>query len=402
MLNPSQVLLQGFTVNIRQWIAGLCGNSITKESLITVGIGTVSYLLAIPFEEGSICKSIFNACSQSMYINAIIGCVNPVIDDSQEWISNKLDYYGYDEYTEYVDPLLDITAALALRQMSGLALELNIPSTVSTAMPSDSPSVAQTSQSILGRISNGFNIGKVSQANTPNIASQPLDFTADFMFLRGIGKLITSIATSIYQSFSDNKSELSVYDIKNILKAEIPAEEYNRAAVKAKAEQIIAKIQQADNYYEKFESKPDIQKKIDIVTNLYLKNIGIQLKMQYASILADNPKLIEKSELLVEKSMKMQVIDRLMKAQTMSAELKEIKKLNILPEAKIIKQQAYIQLNLDLKQFSDATAEEQAHYKNLFSKAAMIEAEYEWILDMLQDNLQNELTQMEPHAEIAI
>lgn len=356
-------------------IKQLFGGSILKESGLKLTVATAGYILSSYFQPLRIVASI-------MYSSAITDCTSAILQDSQEWLTDTLDYYGYDEYIDSINPILDIGMCLSLRRLGAVAID-SLPMKEQTQQCSSS-----TSEGILSTIQSIFNIGK-NRVNNSNIITHSLNITSDSILLAGLAKVGLNLANIVTKYFLGNKDALSVYDIKNILKTKIFAEkllnpiestphiEYNRLEVQAQAEEIYSKIQQSDQYYHK--NSQVVQKKIDIVTNLYFKNLGTQLKSQYATVLADNQKLFEKSEVLIEKLMMCEVTSRLLNANVINAELKQINA--ILPKAIVsleqIKKIADIQLNEELKYFVDSTSEEQQVYKDLFFRSTIIACEYE-------------------------
>ena len=369
-----QVLLLGCNNTfIDPLINKLSNNSILTKSVLKVGIATSAYML------NSLCPPLILLTS-TIFTGVIADYVNIASQYLRESIEDKLDEYGYDEYMTVIDPILDIGTFCSLKIIAGFAVDLPIKVDLSGLKL---PNWLIT-----------FN-----NATNNNIITDSFTTIAYNSGLSGIIKVATSSAMSIYTYFSGNKNELSVYDIKNILKSQIPAEQYNRATVKSEAEKIYFQIQQSNNYYEGLEERPEILEKIDIVHNLYLKNISPQLKMQYATALTNNTDLIQKSEVLVEKLIMMQITERLSNARGSYLNLQKFKSENniVLPELikYQIKQSVNLKLNEELKQFNYITTDEQNAYKTLFEKSAMIEIEESMIPYII-----SEITQIEPTLSV--
>jgi hypothetical protein len=367
-----QVLLLGCNNTfIDPLINKLSNNSILTKSVLKVGIATFAYMLS------SFCPPLILLTS-TIFTGVIAECTNTlVLQPMRAFIEDKLDEYGYDQYMNIIDPIVDIGTFCSLNVIADFALDLPIQRNL-------------TSDTTLHNV--------LITSNSPtnsNIIKDSFTTIAYNSGLSGIIKVVTSSAMSIYQYFSGNKNELSVYDIKNILKSQLPAEQYNRAVVKSGAEKIYFQIQQSNNYYANLENRPDVLEKIDIVNNLYLKNFGLQLKMQYATALTNNTDLIQKSEVLVEQLIMIQITERLSNARGSYLNLQKFKSENniVLPELikYQIKQSANFKLNEELKAFQYITTDEQNAYKALFEKSALIEIEESIIPYII-----SEITQMEP------
>lgn len=404
MLN--QVLLQGFNTYVDPLIEKLCGNSKAKELGVKIGVTALaSGASYATFGSSELVAKLLHALSSTIFGSIITDYVNFGLKNVKDFIADKLDDYGYDKYMDIVDPFLDIGTGFALRQVAGSATSLpNITSWMgakevaggnlqnSTAIPKVS---SNESKGLFSKIFGGigdtasavFNLGKSTQYNEGNLVSNSLDMAGGSLILNGAMKGVISIFSGVWNLITGNdKSELSVYDIKNILKTQIPSEDYNRAEVKAQADQIFAKIQQSDKYVESFASKPEIQKNIEIVTGLYSKVIGVQLKAQYASALSDNPELFEKSEIFVDKLMETQVTSRLLGAREMFSKIAQLKEhgLEIPNQLKqVITEVAQQKLAQELNGFKNISGEEKVAYKSLFSKATEIEVEFQQLSYMM-------------------
>ena len=396
MLN--QILLQGFNTLVDPFIISLCNGSKAKEigvkAGITAGSCAISAVLFGPTELGA---KIFYALSSVVCGSIIMDYVGLVLTKTKDWIADKLDDYGYDKYIDIIDPIIDIGTGIALRKTAGWSISLPTitPTTAKDAQTLDLQgntnvsSVADTSsKGLFGKIFNGlsnaasaiFNLGQSTQYNEGHLISNSLDLAGGNLLLNGVVKLTTNIGSSIWNFFSGtNKAALSVYDIKEILRTQISSEDYNRATVKAQAEQIFVEIQKSAQYIERFKDKPEIQKNIEILTGLYIKDSGMELKSAYSSALSDNPKLLDKSGILVDKLMEAQVTNRLLNARECFSKIAQFKEYGIempIEMKPYIEQAAKYKLIEETKIFKGITDDEAIAYKSLFSRAAEIEVEF--------------------------
>ncbi len=391
MLN--QLLLQGFNLYLDPLVERGCGDSKIKEfgfkALITASSALVSYGLFSVNEFGA---KIFHSFSSIVLGSIITDNIGKFLATSEEWIADKLEEYdGYDQYADLIAPALHISAGICLRQVAGLST--NIPGFTSwmeskdtsigsleiqtnrVSITDDSPKGCLAK--ICSRIGSAFGsvikLGQSIQYTEGHLVSNSLDIAGGNFLLNGVIKFVTNITGAVLGRFTSS-NELSVYDIKNILKAQIPAAEYNRAEVKAQAEQIFAKFQQSEQYYLK--QKPEIQEKIDIVTGLYNKNLGLAIKVQYGSALSSNPKQLEKLEVLSEKLMTNQIIERLLNARKCYGEIKQLEESGITISAdnqNKCREFSKLKLGTEIKTFGNVTSNEEATHLDLFSRATELE-----------------------------
>lgn len=397
MLN--QILLQIFNSYINPVIENLCGNNKGQELFVKTGITASFYgINAALLGHTEKVARIFYALSSVSCSGIIMDSVDRGLTKTKSWITDKLDDYGYDKYIYLIDPAVDIFTGITLRQMAGLSTSLpNMTSHMSaktvpvTSLENTTKKTSvgpdDASSGFFGKIFNTlgtavFTLGQAAQYNEGHLISNSLDMVGGNLLLNGVIKLATNIGSSILNFFSgSNKAELSVYDIKEILRTQISSEDYNRTIVKAQAEQIFMEIQKSNQYIESFKNQTEIQEKIYIVTGLYIKNNGLELKSQYSSSLRDNPELLHKSEMFVDKLMEVNVTNRLLNARECFSKIAQLKGYGIeIPiEMKLhIKQAADCKLNGEIDaNFKNISNEEKEAYKSLFSRAAVIEIEFE-------------------------
>ena len=385
----SQLLFGTFNRFVDPLIERACGDSKTKEFLAKGALLGVSFGLATFGGYETVCYFSYQMASIT-FGSIIMDNLGSGLYNFKELVADKLDRYDLDHLMDTLDPIIDITAGVGLRQLAGCATSIPLPrpnfttSATGTSLQNNTEknhfSSGNENQSLFAKIGSGISsvlsIGQSSKYNESNLISNGLDLAGGNMVISGLFKLVSNGCSAVLRLWQGDKVKLSVYDIKSIIKAQ--GGDYDRAQVKAQAEHIYAKIEQSEKYYESFSKRPNMKKSIDIVSNLYRENFGPGLKEQYGSALSNNPKLLAKSYKLVDTLMKVEVTSRLIDAREAYSKIIQFKQYGIsMPEEMrgFIKDAAQQKLAQEANSLN-ATEKEKQVYKNLFSKTAEIEIEF--------------------------
>jgi hypothetical protein len=383
-------------------ILKFCNNSQKKGLLLKGGISIG--LTAAGIGLGYVCEPLAILCSTTSSVvlgNIVSEGLNIGLYHFKEGLDAILEKYDLDRYTgDILDPVIDIAAAVGVRQLAGLSTNIPGLNQIFNGLPQYSnhtldvaaitnisvysPPEKGAMGSFFSKLGSGlqyiFNLGSSTDNVKGNPLSQSLDLAGQNMMLHGLFKIGETAFKAIHGWFTGKKTTISKYDIKSILKAQLKAEniEFESKMLKAQAEQIYARIEQSEKYYESFSKRPDMKKSIDTVSNLYREKFGEALKEQYGSALSNNPKLLAKSHELVDKLIKAEVTGRLIGAKEAYSKIIQFKQCGIsMPEEMrgFIKDAAQQKLAQEANSLN-ATEKEKQVYKYLFSKTAEIEIEF--------------------------
>lgn len=375
-------------------VTSVCGNNPVYNSLFKIGIAGATAAVGRTFINTSQGLTSFlyqaaNIAFSSSLLNISGICISNVKDKTED----ILEQYDMDEYSDLVKPCIDIASGLLIRQSAGVLLDnvdlLSLSNSLFPITKNCGTSVAaggytkihgviETSQgNFFSKTINGiFSFGCNTNNKNHDFISQPLDIVGMQTFLFGL----IGLGGAIFNHFSgQNKvNELSVYDIRKILKA---SGDIDKEQVKEISSKIFEKFKNCESYYNKIgEIKPYFQTQIDIVTGMMLKSGGEEQKEMMKVKIMDQ-KLLEKAYEFIDTSIQSSVISRLIEAKAKHAQIQQIKELGIFlqPQQKsIVQKLAMTSLENEIKQFN-CSSEEANAYKSLFFKSMEIDLELQFL-----------------------
>lgn len=380
-------------------VSSVCGNNPLYNSAFKIGIAgaTAAVGKALVNTSQGLTGFLYQAASiafSSSLLNISSFCLSNIKDK----VEDVLEQYDMDEYSDLVKPCVDVAAGLLIRQSAGGLLDnldlhgsiksffpmsINFGTSVGTAGYVKTQDSSQPSQgNFFSKSINGiFSFGCNTTNKEHNFLSETLDIVGMQTFLFGLFGL--GVATYKHFSGQNTVKNLTVYDIRKILKA---SNEIDKDQVKEISAQIFEKFKACESYYDKLaETKPQFQTKIDIVTEMFIRNGADSQKESMKSKIADQ-KLLEKAYEFVDTSIQSSVISRLIEAKAKYGQIQQINEfgISLQPQQKaMIQKLAMSSLENEIKHF-DCSAEEANAYKALYFKATEIDFELQFLSNQIK------------------
>jgi hypothetical protein len=375
-------------------VSSVCGNNPAYNSLFKIGIaGTTAAVgrVLVNTSQG-LTGFLYQAASiafSSSLLNLSSFCLSNIKDKTED----ILEQYDMDEYSDLAKPCIDIAAGFLMRKSAGGLLDsIDLQSSIKSFFPTptnfNTPvggasyvkihDASQPSQgNFFSKTINGiFKFGCNTSNKEHNFLSETLDIVGMQTLLFGI----IGLGGAIYSNISgQNKvNSLSVYDVRKILKS---SNEIDKDQVKEISAQIFDKFKACASYYDKLaETKPQFQTKIDVVTEMFIRNGADSQKESMKSKITDQ-KLLEKAYEFVDTSIQSSVISRLIEAKAKYGQIQQINEfgISLQPQQKaMIQKLATSSLENEVKQL-DCSTEEANAYKALYFKAVEIDLELQFL-----------------------
>lgn len=340
-----------------------------------------------------------NFMASTAFFSSIASLFRGGLNEVKDCVEAKLEEYGYDEWSDVVNPLIDISGAFALRKAAGVVAEYNIknPWASSCGTTAQIPlssttngfnSSAETNifwrgvgylsdgLSGIGKVFNGImSFGKSNDYAKGNLISDTLEATGMLTMFNGF----VSLAGGIWNHITGgNKiNNISIYDIKKILKASTK-EAMDSETIKVASQEMFGQLQQVAQYKAQM-SNLGLSNKVDqigVVSGIYHRLYDDALKANYQTALATNPELQEKILNLIDGEIEFMIVSKLLQARQMQAQIHDFASYGItVGDKQNLK--ATVLNNLDMQtKFMSATQDEAQAYKNLFLGAELIQSEY--------------------------